>query len=214
MTPPGVRGATDSTDSRSRSLPHAQLSPAERRRLAAHVVGEQVVLLLGEHLGQSPGQILLAEVDLLAVHRDVPRRLHPPACGLPADPDHDHADLAAMAIASSTLRDSTSMAFPPCVRAADRTATRCPEHQGRVGRIAECAPKSQQRGRDGPARADCPSACYRGRGASGATGQEGSAGPTQRPHADGRLDVARPPPGRATTRPGPTRHWLCGRSSV
>ena len=58
------------------------------------MVGQHVVLLLGEHLGRPPGQAVLEDEDLLAVHRDVPRCLLPQTHDLPADRGHDHADLA------------------------------------------------------------------------------------------------------------------------
>jgi hypothetical protein len=47
--------ARGSTEGQCRPLPDVHLPPAEHRRLAVRVVGQQVVLLLGEHLGRPPG---------------------------------------------------------------------------------------------------------------------------------------------------------------
>src|SRR5690348_14307866 len=55
---PPVRG---SAGGEQRPLAHVHLPAAERGRLAVHAVGEQVVLLLGEHLRRPPRRAPLAD---------------------------------------------------------------------------------------------------------------------------------------------------------
>jgi hypothetical protein len=75
-------------------LAHIHLSAVEHFRFAIHMVGQPIVLLLGEHVGRTPSLARFAEMDFLAIDFDVTWCLHPKAHFISLDLGHYHADLA------------------------------------------------------------------------------------------------------------------------